>query len=137
MASPIHVVVGVILAEDGRILLTRRPEHLHMGGRWEFPGGKIEIGESAEQALIRELEEEVGLLVSTPSKLIQVEYDYGDKLVRLDSWLVNKFSGTANGLEGQSLIWAKVAELKNYQFPDANQVIVEVVQAHFKKVELF
>lgn len=129
MAAAIDVAVGVVLAADGRILLARRPGHLHMGGRWEFPGGKVEAGESAEQALIRELEEEVGLQARTPSKLLRVEYDYGDKIVRLHSWLIERFSGTARGREGQKIIWVSAAELGDYQFPDANLAIVEALRA--------
>lgn len=124
----IHVAVGVILGNDGRILLARRPVHLHMGGRWEFPGGKVESGESIQQAMTRELREELDIDVLAMEKLIEVRHDYGDKQVFLDTWCVTEFSGEARGVEGQELAWVLASDLANYHFPDANQPIVDAVQ---------
>ncbi|WP_299591359.1 8-oxo-dGTP diphosphatase MutT [uncultured Microbulbifer sp.] len=124
----IHVAVGVILGRDGRILLAKRPEHLHMGGRWEFPGGKVEQGESIQQAMTRELKEELDIEVNTMEPLIEIRHDYGDKQVFLDTWFVTEFSGTERGVEGQELAWVTASELPDYHFPDANQPIVEAIQ---------
>ncbi|WP_078085685.1 8-oxo-dGTP diphosphatase MutT [Microbulbifer mangrovi] len=125
----IHVAVGVILGADGRILLAKRPEHLHMGGRWEFPGGKVEADESIQQAMTRELKEELDIDVKAMEPLIEVRHDYGDKQVFLDTWCVTEFDGIERGVEGQELAWVSVAELSEYRFPDANQPIVTALQA--------
>lgn len=123
----VHVAVGVIFGKDGRILLAKRPDHLHMGGRWEFPGGKVEAGETIRQAMTRELREELDIEVQTMQPLIEVRHDYGSKLVFLDTWCVTEFSGRARGVEGQELAWVEAAALSEYHFPDANQPIVEAV----------
>ncbi|MFV8782221.1 8-oxo-dGTP diphosphatase MutT [Microbulbifer sp. SA54] len=127
----VHVAVGVILAPDGRILLAKRPDHLHMGGRWEFPGGKVEAGETVQQAMTRELLEELDIEVLRLEKLIEVRHDYGEKQVFLDTWCIVEFIGEARGVEGQELAWVSAADLSAYHFPDANQPIVEAVQARF------
>ncbi|WP_066966366.1 8-oxo-dGTP diphosphatase MutT [Microbulbifer sp. Q7] len=124
----IHVAVGVILGADGRILLAKRPDHLHMGGRWEFPGGKVEDGESIQRAMTRELKEELDIEVKAMEPLIEVRHDYGDKQVFLDTWFVTRFSGKERGVEGQELAWVSVSELSDFHFPDANQPIVEAIQ---------
>ncbi|QIL88408.1 8-oxo-dGTP diphosphatase MutT [Microbulbifer harenosus] len=124
----VHVAVGVIIGGDGRILLAKRPDHLHMGGRWEFPGGKVEDGESIQQAMTRELREELDIGVLAMEKLIEVRHDYGDKQVFLDTWCVTEFSGEARGVEGQALAWVTASDLADYEFPDANQPIVVAVQ---------
>ena len=125
----IHVAVGVILGADGQILLAKRPDHLHMGGRWEFPGGKVEDNETIQQAMTRELKEELDIEVKSMEPLIEVRHDYGDKQVFLDTWFVTEFSGKELGLEGQELAWVPASDLANYHFPDANQPIVEAVKA--------
>ena len=123
----IHVAVGVILGADGRILLAKRPDHLHMGGRWEFPGGKVEGNESIQQAMTRELKEELDIEVKAMEPLIEVRHDYGDKQVFLDTWFVTEFSGNERGVEGQELAWVSVSELADFHFPDANQPIVDAL----------
>ena len=128
LKKSVHVAVGVIVGSDGRILLAKRPDHLHMGGRWEFPGGKVEAGESIQQAMLRELQEELDITVVQMEKLIEVRHDYGDKQVFLDTWCVTEFRGEARGVEGQELAWVSTRELSSYHFPDANQPIVEAVQ---------
>ncbi|WP_226645529.1 8-oxo-dGTP diphosphatase MutT [Microbulbifer variabilis] len=129
MSRVIHVAVGVVRRSDGKILIARRPDHLHMGGRWEFPGGKVETGESVEQALTRELHEEVAIEVQQLQPLLKIQHDYEEKTVLLDTWQVTAFTGEAKGREGQETAWVAVQELKNYQFPDANQAIIEAIEA--------
>ncbi|WP_444919709.1 8-oxo-dGTP diphosphatase MutT [Microbulbifer sp. CnH-101-G] len=129
MSRVIHVAVGVVRRSDGKILIARRPDHLHMGGRWEFPGGKVEAGESVQQALTRELHEEVAIEVQQLQPLLKIQHDYEEKTVLLDTWQVTAFTGEAQGLEGQETAWVAVQELKNYQFPDANQAIIEAIEA--------
>ncbi|MGE8500925.1 MAG: Nudix family hydrolase [Pseudomonas sp.] len=120
----VHVAAAVILAEDGRILIAKRPDDKHQGGLWEFPGGKVEEGEEVRVALARELEEELGIRPTTARPLIQVRHDYPDKQVLLDVWEVSAFSGEPYGAEGQSLAWVTQRELLDYEFPAANRPIV-------------
>ena len=122
----IHVAVGMVLNSD-HILIARRPEHLHQGGLWEFPGGKVEVGESVQEALARELEEEVGITADTGAMepLTQLEFDYGDKIVLLDTWLCHAFTGEAHGKEGQPVEWVNIKDLDNYTFPEANTTLIK------------
>jgi len=124
MAASIHVAAGVILNESGQVLLALRPPHKHQGGMWEFPGGKVEDGETVQAALRRELQEELNLLVDTCSPFLVIDHDYGDKQVRLDVWLVPSHRGTAHGREGQEIQWVAIADLPAYRFPAANHGIV-------------
>ena len=124
----VHVAVGVIVRQQ-QILLALRSSKQHQGGKWEFPGGKVEAGETVPQALNRELQEEVAISVSQSSPLMQLEYAYPEKTVLLDVWLVNESKGAGEGLEGQQVAWVHYSELANYQFPDANQPILEQVLA--------
>ncbi|WP_299582710.1 8-oxo-dGTP diphosphatase MutT [uncultured Microbulbifer sp.] len=128
MSRVIHVAVGVVRRGDGKILIARRPKHLHMGGLWEFPGGKVEAGETVQQALSRELREEVAIEVQELQPLVEIRHEYPEKSVLLDTWLVTAFSGEPEGCEGQETAWATVQGLENYQFPDANQAIIKAIQ---------
>lgn len=125
--SLVHVAVGVVLDDSSRVLIARRAARSHQGGLWEFPGGKVESGETVLQALARELEEELGIRIAGSSPLLEVHHDYGDKAVLLDVHLVSEFSGTAQGLEGQPVSWVLVGELAKFEFPAANGPIVEAV----------
>ena len=120
----VHVAAAVIRGTDGKILIARRADTQHQGGLWEFPGGKVEAGESVEAALGRELKEELGIVVEAARPLIKVQHDYPDKHVLLDVWEVSAFSGEPHGAEGQPLAWVSPRELADYAFPEANQPIV-------------
>src|SRR5690554_309319 len=131
MATMIHVVAAVIRRGDDAVLIAKRPAHVHQGGLWEFPGGKLEPGETPFQALARELAEElgIGLPVSPRNRpLIQVDHDYGDKRVFLDVWSVQDFTGTPQGQEGQAVTWVAPEQLPNYEFPAANLPIVQAAR---------
>jgi 8-oxo-dGTP diphosphatase len=122
-----HVAVGVILDAERNILITRRAPDAHQGDLWEFPGGKVEAGESVAEALTRELREELGITIGRTSALLQIRHDYGDKTVLLDVHVVWEFSGEARPLEGQPMMWVPPGELGDYTFPAANVPIVEAV----------
>jgi 8-oxo-dGTP diphosphatase len=124
----IHVAAGVILNGEGQVLLALRPKDKHKGGLWEFPGGKVEPGESVQAALARELLEEINLVVDLASPFLVIDHDYGDKQVTLDVWTVSRFSGTPHGSEGQEIAWVAIADLGRYQFPEANAGIVAALQ---------
>ena len=119
------VVVGILIDEAGRVLVTRRAPGAHQGGLWEFPGGKVEEGETLIEALARELNEELGVLVETTEPLVVLEHDYGDKQVRLDVHRVTRWSGQPRGLEGQPLAWQRPEQLRDWAFPAANRPILE------------
>lgn len=126
--KPVRVVAGVVEKGRGSILIALRPGHLHQGGKWEFPGGKIESGESAFDALVRELCEELGIHVINAVPLIQVPYQYPDKHVMLDVWRVQRFEGSARGREGQRVRWITPEEFSEYEFPPANRAIIAALQ---------
>ncbi|MDZ7662327.1 Nudix family hydrolase [Thiohalophilus sp.] len=128
MSEVIHVAAGVIYNAAGEVLLARRAEHRHQGGLWEFPGGKIEAGETVEQALARELHEEVGITVSHSEPLIRIPHDYADRRVVLDVRAVRAFSGEAHGREGQPVRWVAPPRLNDYAMPAANRPIVNALR---------
>ncbi|MFQ3189176.1 MAG: 8-oxo-dGTP diphosphatase [Paraglaciecola sp.] len=120
----VDVAVGVI-KQGNKIYISKRADDLHQGGKWEFPGGKRERNESIEQALIRELLEEIGIHVTKQSKFMLIEHDYGDKKVRLDVRLVEGFDGEASHQEGQQSRWVDIDDLSQFTFPAANTVIID------------
>ena len=128
MLKRVHVAAAVIRRADGQILLAKRADQQHQGGLWEFPGGKVEAGESVIAALHRELQDELGIGVSAARPLIKVRHDYADKQVLLDVWEVSGFSGEPHGAEGQPLAWVSPRQLPEYEFPAANQPIVQAAR---------
>ena len=129
MMKRVHVAAAVIYGQDGRILLAKRPDHVHQGGLWEFPGGKLRDGESVQAALSRELEEELGIQVIAGEPLVQISHDYPDKLVLLDFWKVTQFTGEPSGAEGQPVKWVAVEDLPSYSYPEANKPVLELLGA--------
>src|SRR5512145_1948501 len=113
----LHVAAAVVVDDVGRILIARRHDHLHQGGLWEFPGGKVEPGEAVPDALVRELHEELGIRVKKARPLIRIPYRYPDRNVLLDVWRVEKFEGEAHGAEGQPLLWVEAENLVQFEFP--------------------
>jgi 8-oxo-dGTP diphosphatase len=119
--------VGVVLDPAGKVLISRRAGNSHQGGLWEFPGGKVEPGESLGTALARELREELGIEIGRTSPLLEIRHDYGDKHVLLDVHVVWEFSGEARGLEDQPLLWVAPGELGRYPFPAANEPVISAL----------
>ena len=127
MESLIHVVAAVI-RKGHQVLLAQRPADVHQGGLWEFPGGKVETDENREQALVRELQEELGLTPIRFEPLIRVPHHYPDESVLLDVWEVSEWQGEPQGREGQKVCWVDEDELQQYDFPQANHAIVTACQ---------
>ncbi|MBU3021545.1 8-oxo-dGTP diphosphatase MutT [Aestuariibacter sp. A3R04] len=125
--TTVHVAVGVILRGD-QVFICKRPDDKHQGGKWEFPGGKVDAGETVTQALIRELNEEVGIDVLQSSPLTVIRHDYGDKQVMLDVHTVTDFASEPSGVEGQEGKWVLVSELKDDDFPVANREITALLK---------
>ena len=122
--SFLHVVAAVIDNDCGEVLLALRPREKHQGGLWEFPGGKVEAGETVRAALRRELKEELDIEVEQARPLIQVRHRYPDRNVVLDVWRVERFTGQPRGCEGQLVEWVALDDLATRAFPAANLPIV-------------
>lgn len=129
MTVVVQVVAAVLRDATGRILIAQRPAGKHMAGYWEFPGGKIAAGESGEQALARELEEELGIRMRRCHPLLQLRHDYPDRTVQLDVFVVDDYGGEPRGLEAQALRWVPAAQLGQQALLPADQPIVEALNA--------
>ena len=128
----IHIVAAIIFNQDkSQIFITKRPDDKHKGGFWEFPGVKVELGETVEQAMVRELEEEVGIRVIEQAPFEHLEYDYPDKSLKFDFITVSQFENEPYGREGQEGRWVAVGELGDYTFPEANVPILQRVVKEF------
>ena len=128
MKKIVRVAVGVIQNSNGEIFIAKRADDAHQGGLWEFPGGKIESGETTFDALHRELFEELDIQISSARPLILIQHGYSDKSVLLDVWLVKEFSGTPFGKEGQPTQWVPRDKLKDFSFPAANVPILSAIR---------
>ncbi len=123
----ISVAAGILRAPDGRVLITQRPPGKAQGGFWEFPGGKIGVGETPLQGLVRELREELGVAVQVARHLVNYSHDYPDKRVHLHIWIVLAWQGEPAGLEAQPLAWAAPDELLARGLLPADARIVELL----------
>jgi A/G-specific adenine glycosylase len=122
---PLHKLVGVGIIWDGDLLLIdrRRPTGL-LGGFWEFPGGKVEPGESIPECIAREIQEELALQVTVGAELITIKHTYSEFDVTLVVHHCQYLGGDPQPLSCDEILWVKVAELDNYQFPAANAEII-------------
>lgn len=127
-AGCIHVVAAAVTAADGRVLIAQRPPGKHLAGSWEFPGGKLEAGESRAHGLARELEEELGIAIREPRPLIRVQHSYPHGDVLIDMWVVSRFSGEPRGLDGQALRWCTQDEVARADLLAADRPIVRALR---------
>jgi 8-oxo-dGTP diphosphatase len=127
--TALHVVAGVLRNRDGQVLIAQRPPGKHMAGYWEFPGGKVTPDESNEQALARELAEELGITLLGCRSLLQLRHDYGDRIVELDVLLVDQYAGEPLGLEQQVIKWVATAELGEQGLLAADRPIIEALNS--------
>ena len=126
----VHVSAVALIDVDGRILLTQRPEGKSMAGLWEFPGGKIEAGETPEQALIRELEEELGIntWASCLAPLTFASHSYENFHLVMPLFACRKWEGIPYGKEGQNLKWVRPNQLRDYPMPPADEPIIPILR---------
>ena len=126
--KPLHVVAAAVTDAAGRILIAQRPPGKHLAGSWEFPGGKVEPGETRVQALARELHEELGITVTgqpRPLMCLTHSYPFGDVLI--DMWVVTDYVGEPQGLDGQALRWCTPEELETADMLPADRPIVRAL----------
>ena len=128
MSNIIHVAVAVIVNTNNEVCISLRHKNAHQGGLWEFPGGKVEQGETIEQALAREIREELNIEIKQSRPLITINHSYDDKTVRLHVNKVMLYRGEVKGLEGQQVKWLPVSQLSAHDFPAANLPIIKAVQ---------
>jgi 8-oxo-dGTP diphosphatase len=124
----IQVAAGAIEDGQGRFLVARRPEGVHQGGLWEFPGGKLEPGEGLSEGLDRELWEELGIRVKAFRPLIRIRHDYGDRRILLDVQRVTAYVGAPVGREGQPLAWLHPDAMDPAAFPAADRPIIAALR---------
>ena len=127
----ITVAAAVIRNQEGKILLARRPDHKHMGGLWEFPGGKVRTGEDPRSALVRELHEELGVEASVDSPLSFAIHDEPGLRILLLFFAARLTAGRPVGNEGQEVQWVQPSELPNYPTPPADAALVAELANRF------
>jgi len=129
-----HIDAAIaIVVRDGKILICQRKENDSFGGYWEFPGGKREKGETLEQALAREMQEELAIRVQPLHAFAPVVHDYKTAVVTLYPFLCHLESGEPQLIECQAAHWIAPPELRNYRFPPANEGLIEAVIAHLSR----
>lgn len=120
------VAACALVDADGRVLLTERPAGKSMAGLWEFPGGKIETGERPEATLIRELQEELGIVVQEPclAPLTFASHSYEDFHLLMPLYVCRRWEGIVTALESQRLAWVRPNRLRDYKMPPADEPLV-------------
>jgi 8-oxo-dGTP diphosphatase len=126
--SVIYVSAGILVCTDGRILITERTDDGPFHGMWEFPGGKIADGESAEEALRRELREEIGIDVEQCAAFMRLRHDYPDRSVDLRFFKVSRWRGNPVGLENQQMRWVVAAEIEDGLMLPADLPVIDALR---------
>lgn len=124
-----NIGVAVIWNQQGEILIDRRKNEGLLGGFWEFPGGKIEAGETVEDCIIREIQEELGINIVVRNHLITVDHVYDHFSVTLNVYHCDYISGEPRPIECAEVIWVDKQDLVNYRFPDGNLHIIQAILA--------
>ncbi|QPM91430.1 (deoxy)nucleoside triphosphate pyrophosphohydrolase [Pseudooceanicola algae] len=130
MTKVLLVSAVALIDVDGRVLLAQRPEGKSLAGLWEFPGGKVEAGESPEAALVRELHEELGIETwnSCLAPLTFASHAYDDFHLLMPLFACRRWDGIPRGREGQVLKWVRAADLKNYPMPPADVPLIPILR---------
>ncbi|HDI3033903.1 TPA: 8-oxo-dGTP diphosphatase MutT [Cronobacter turicensis] len=125
----LQIAVGIVRNAKGEIFITQRAADAHMANKWEFPGGKIEAGETPEAALRRELQEETGITVTSAALFETLDYEFPDRHVSLWFYLVESWEGEPWGKEGQPGHWVHQQALDAQAFPPANESVIAKLRA--------
>ncbi len=118
-------VAVAIVEHQGKILISQRTEDQTLSGHWEFPGGKIDLGETVEACVVRELKEELDIEVKPKKKVWDVTYDYPDRTIELSFFICDWVGGEPKSMENQTFKWVAQDELTQYTFPPANKELIE------------
>lgn len=120
------VAACALVDADGRVLLAQRPEGKQLAGLWEFPGGKVEPGETPEETLIRELQEEIGIVTKAAclAPLTFASHTYDDFHLLMPLYVCRRYEGIARGLEGQALKWVRPRDMRDYPMPPADEPLI-------------
>lgn len=120
------VAACALVDADGRVLLAQRPEGKQLAGLWEFPGGKVEPGETPEQCIIRELHEEIGIETDIPclAPLTFASHSYDDFHLLMPLFVCRRFRGIAQPREGQALKWVRPKQMRDYPMPPADAPLI-------------
>jgi len=133
-SSPLIQVAAGLIVREGRYLIARRKIGTHLGGLWEFPGGKCEPGESLEDCLRRELREELGIDVSAPVHFRTIRHDYPEKTVELHFFRCAISRGEALALDCEEIRWVMPDEMTDYEFPPADRPLIEALQQEGERI---
>jgi 8-oxo-dGTP diphosphatase len=125
----LFVVACALVDADGRVLLSQRPEGKSLAGLWEFPGGKLEAGETPEECLVRELHEELGITVKTAclAPLTFASHTYEKFHLFMPLYICRRFEGIPIGCEGQQLKWVKPRQMRDYPMPPADEPLIPIL----------
>ena len=126
--SCFRVAAGILRDAEGRFLIAERVGGGPFQGMWAFPGGKIGAGESATDALARELSEELGIVLLETEHFMYLEHEYPDRSVSIDFFLVHSWNNAPEGLEGQQLLWVKAPALADHALLPADVPVIEALQ---------
>ncbi|MGI0481940.1 8-oxo-dGTP diphosphatase MutT [Geminocystis sp. CENA526] len=124
--------VAVIVSEEGQILIDRRLPTGLMANLWEFPGGKIEQGETPQDCIKREIKEELGITIEVDRALTEITHNYSEFIVTLYVYVCRIIEGEPQPLECSEVRWVTSSELNNFEFPQANQEIIDLLQKNLK-----
>ena len=129
--KPLQVIgIGLVFNENDEVLIDQRLESSSMGGMWEFPGGKKFLGESIQETIVRELKEELGIIVKVGAKLLSFEHVYTHKRLSFDVYFCDLISGEPKPLSSQKLLWVSPERLFEFPFPAANTKIISELHKH-------
>ena len=129
----IQVAVGILLRSEKQLLIQQRRMGTDCAGQWEFPGGKLEPGETPEQALRRELQEELNIVIGEATFLTSLEHDYDHAHVSLHTYIIREWTGEPEGLEGQEIAWGSPQQLIEYDLLEAAYPLLALAGSIFEK----